>query len=105
MRKEQVVRRRVLRIRKWLVLAVALLALATATSAQAQLYGGDGQGRASGGTSDFVRMKSAPVARTAAAFDWGYVMAGAGAVGLVVAISGVALLQVGRNRRRLATLL
>ncbi len=34
-------RRRALRIRRWLVLAVAVAALGFATSAQAMLYGGD----------------------------------------------------------------
>ena len=101
---EQDVRRRVFRIRRWLLLAVAVLALGLASAAPAQVYGGEGQGRVSGGSGDFVRTTGSPVARTADGFDWGYVTMGIG-VGLAAAISGLGLVQLGRNRRRLATLL
>ena len=97
-------RRKAFRIRRWLVLAVAVSALALASGAQAALYGGEDQGRASGGYDGLVNTKSAPVASTGTGFDWGYAMVGVGA-GLVITISGVGLVQLGRNRRRLATLL
>lgn len=97
-------RRRAFRIRRWLALAVALSAFVIVSGAQARLYGGEDQGRASGGSGRIVITKSAPTVSTGSGIDWGYAMAGVG-VGLVVAISGVGLVQLGRNRRRLATLL
>ena len=97
-------RRRVFRIRRWLVLAIAISALVLASGPQARVYGGEDQGRASGGYDGLVSTKGAQDVSTGAGFDWGYAMVGVGA-GLVLAISGLGLLQVGRNRRRLATLL
>jgi hypothetical protein len=96
-------RRKAFRIRRWLVLAVAVSALVLASGAQARVYGGEDQGRTSGGYDGLVNTKSAP-AVTGAGFDWGYAMVGVG-VGLVAAISAVGFVQLGRNRRRLATLL
>ena len=96
-------RRKAFRIRRWLLLAVAISALALASGAQGRVYGGEDQGRASGGYGGLVT-KSTQVTSAGPGFDWGFAMVGVGAA-LVIAISGVGLVQVGRNRRRLATLL
>jgi hypothetical protein len=97
-------RRRAFRIRRWLLLAVAVSALAISSTAQARFYSGEDQGRVSGGNAVVVSTKSAPVAGPGAGFDWGYALVGVGTV-LLVGITGVGLVQLGRNRRRLATLL
>src|SRR5262249_577133 len=81
--KEQVMRRRPFRVRRWLVLAAAVSALVFASGAQARYYAGE---------DGVTGVKSAPVATKGAGFDWGYAMVGVGA-GLVIAIVGVGLLQ------------
>ena len=96
-------RRKAFRIRRWLVLAVAISALALASGAQGRVYSGEDQGRASGGYGGLVS-KSTQVTNAGPGFDWGYAMVGVG-VALVIAVSSVGLVQLGRNRRRLATLL
>jgi hypothetical protein len=76
-------------------LSVLAIALVASSGAQARLYAGD-QGVA--GT------RSAPVATTGNGFNWGDAAIGLG-VGLGLALSAAGLVQLGRNRRRLATLL
>jgi len=88
-------RRRPLRIRRWLVLAVAVAALGFATGAQAALYGGD---------DGIAGAKSQAVVTTGGGFDWADAAVGIG-IGLGIALGGVAAVQLTRNRRRLATLL
>jgi hypothetical protein len=90
-------RRKVFRMRRWLALSavVSVLALVMASGAQA-LRPADDVG--------LVSTKSAPVATTGNGFNWGDAAIGVG-VGLGIALSGAGLVQLGRNRRRLATLL
>ncbi len=87
-------RRRPFRIRKWLVLAVAVAALGFATSAQAVLYGGE----------DGIVGAKPLVVTTGGGFDWADATVGIG-IGLGIALGGIAAVQLTRNRRRLATLL
>lgn len=87
-------RRRPFRIRKWLVLAVAVAALGFATSAQAVLYGGE----------DGIVGAKPLVVTTGGGFDWADAAVGIG-IGLGIALGGIAAVQLTRNRRRLATLL
>lgn len=87
-------RRRPFRIRKWLVLAVAVAALGFATSAQAVLYGGE----------DGIVGAKPLVVTTSGGFDWADATVGIG-IGLGIALGGIAAVQLTRNRRRLATLL
>jgi hypothetical protein len=87
-------RRRVFRIRKWLLPAVAVAALAFAPGAHAVLYAGD----------DGIVGAKPLVVTTGGGFDWADAAAGVG-VGVGVALGCVGVVQLVRNRRRLATLL
>jgi len=90
-------KRRHFRIRRWLVLAVALVALALPAASQARLVLYEDGGAA-------PPKQSQPVTVTTGGFQWGDALIGAG-VALGIVLSGVVIVQAGRNRRRLATLL
>jgi len=87
-------RRRAFRIRKWFVLAVAVAALAFAPGAQAVLYAGD----------DGIVGAKPLVVTTGGGFDWADAAVGVG-IGIGIALGCAGVVQLARNRRRLATLL
>lgn len=91
-------RRRQLRIRRWLVVAVALVALSFASSASAMTVA-----ESSGGTAVYSQTAAAPN-ESSGGFSWSDAAVGAG-VALGAAISGAGILRVAGNRRRLAGLL
>jgi hypothetical protein len=94
-RKERTMRRRHLRIRRWLAVAAALACLIFATSASAKPMGVGGDG---------IVVNAQPVAApsdgSGSFSNWWYVAIGAGAA-LAVALGGAGL-RAAASRRRLA---
>jgi hypothetical protein len=90
-------RRRHLRIRRWLVVATALVALVFTATASALPMGDGGGGRA-------VNARPAVVPSDGSgSFNWWYVVAGAGAA-LGLAAGGTGIYRAAANRRRVAGL-
>jgi hypothetical protein len=88
----KIMRRRTLRIRRWLTVAVAVAALSLVSSASAMVPtdNAGGSGSAVGGTAS-------------GGFDWSYPAIGA-LIALALVGAGVAALRLANNRRRLAEL-
>jgi hypothetical protein len=95
-RKETTMRRRHLRIRRWLVLAFALVTLIFAASASA-MPGGDG----GGGRAVYPQQPVVVPSDGSSGFNWWYAAIGA-TVAVGVAAGGVGVLRTAGNRRRLA---